>query len=51
MHQKPLEFEDMRAALGYISTKLELPVKRFIRQSDLLREELKSRQTTLSSFS
>ncbi|MCK9406195.1 MAG: Nre family DNA repair protein [Methanothrix sp.] len=51
MHQKPLEFEDMRAALGYISTKLELPVKRFIRQSDLLREELKSRQTTLCSFS
>ncbi len=51
MHQKPLEFEDMKAALGYVSTKLELPVKRFICQSDLLREELKSRQTTLSSFS
>ena len=51
MHQKPLEFEDMRAALGYISTRLELPVKSFIRQSDLLRGELKSRQTTLSSFS
>ena len=39
------------AALGHISTKLELPVKRFISQSDLLREQLKSRQTTLSSFS
>ena len=51
MHQTPLEFEDMKAALGYVSTKLELPVKRFICQSDLLREELKSRQTTLSSFS
>ncbi len=51
MHQKPLEFEDMKSALGYVSTKLELPVKRFICQSDLLREELKSRQTTLSSFS
>lgn len=51
MHQKPLEFEDMKSALGYVSTKLELPVKRFISQSDLLQEELKSRQTTLSSFS
>jgi hypothetical protein len=51
MHQEPLEFEDMKAALRYVSTKLELPVRRFICQSDLLREELKSRQTTLSSFS
>jgi hypothetical protein len=41
----------MLSALGHISTKLELPVKRFISQSDLLREQLKSRQTTLSSFS
>ena len=51
MHQKPLEFESLKAALGYVSTRLELPVKRFVRQSDLLREELKSQQTTLSSFS
>ena len=50
MQQRPTEFEDMSAALGYISTKLELPVKRFISQSDLLREQLKSRQTSLSSF-
>jgi hypothetical protein len=51
MLQPPAEFEDMSAALRYISTKLELPVKRFISQSDLLREQLKSRQTLLSSFS
>jgi hypothetical protein len=51
MQQNALEFEDMKAALGYISTKLELPVKRFISQSDLLKEQLKSRQTTLSCFS
>lgn len=51
MHQKPLEFENLKAALGHVSAKLELPVKRFICQSDLLREELKSRQITLSSFS
>jgi hypothetical protein len=51
MQQSPAEFDDMSAALRYISTKLELPVKRFISQSDLLREQLKSRQTSLSSFS
>lgn len=51
MHQMPLEFEDLKAALEYVSTRLELPVKRFVRQSDLLREEMKSQQTTLSSFS
>lgn len=51
MQQKPLEFENLKAALGYVSTRVELPVKRFVRQSDLLREELKSQQTTLSSFS
>ncbi|HPW73082.1 MAG TPA: Nre family DNA repair protein [Methanothrix sp.] len=51
MQKKPLEFESLKAALGYVSTRLELPVKQFIRQSDLLREELKSQQTTLSFFS
>ena len=51
MNQPPTQFEDMKTALGYISTKLELPVKMFIQQSDLLKELLKSRQTTLSCFS
>jgi len=51
MNQPPTQFENMKTALGYISTKLELPVKRFVQQSDLLRELLKSGQTTLSSFS
>jgi hypothetical protein len=51
MLQPSMEFEDILAALGYISTRLELPVKRFISQSDLLKEQLRSRQTTLSSFS
>lgn len=51
MQKEPLEFESLKAALGYVSTRLELPVKQFIRQSDLLREELKSQQTTLSFFS
>jgi hypothetical protein len=50
MIQKPLEFEDMKAALSYISSKLKLPMKRFVKQSDLLKELLQSRQTTLDSF-
>jgi DNA repair protein NreA len=50
MMQTPVEFEDMKTALSYISTKLKLPMKRFIKQSDLLKELLKSRQTTLDGF-
>jgi hypothetical protein len=50
MIQPGTEFEDMKTALQHISTRLELPVKRFIVQSDLLKEQLKGRQTTLSSF-
>ncbi|MBP7069986.1 MAG: hypothetical protein KBA97_02830 [Methanothrix sp.] len=41
----------MKTALQYVSARLELPIKRFIVQSDLLQEQLRSRQTTLSSFS
>ena len=51
MIQPAQEFEDMKTALQHVSERLELPVKRFIRQSDLLKDLLKSRQTTLSSFS
>lgn len=50
MTQKPIEFEDMKTALSYISTKLKLPIKKFINTSDLLKELLQSRQTTLDSF-
>jgi len=50
MMQTPIEFEDMKTALGYISTKLKLPMQKFIKQSDLLKELLKSRQTTLDGF-
>jgi len=51
MSQPAQEFEDMKTALQHVSGRLELPVKRFIRQSDLLKDLLKSRQTTLSCFS
>jgi len=50
MNQPPTEFEDMKATLTHISTKLALPVKRFVKESTLLREQLKSRQMTLSCF-
>lgn len=50
MMQTPIEFEDMKTALAYISTKLKLPMQKFIKQSDLLDELLKSRQTTLDGF-
>jgi hypothetical protein len=50
MIQSPTEFEDMNTAMAHISTKLALPMKRFIGESTLLREHLKSRQTTLSCF-
>lgn len=50
MNQKPLEFEDMKTALSYISNKLKLPMQSFVKQSDLLKELLQSRQTTLDSF-
>jgi len=50
MIQPPLKFEDMRSALKHVSGRLELPVRRFIQQSDLLGDLLRARQTTLSSF-
>jgi hypothetical protein len=51
MRQQGQEFENMKGALKHISARLELPIKKFIEQSDLLQEQMRSRQTTLSSFS
>ena len=50
MLQPAQEFENMKAALLHVSTRLELPVRRFIEQSDLLQEQMRSRQTKLSCF-
>lgn len=44
------EFEDMKTSLAYISTNLRLPLDKFIKQSDLLKELLQSRQTTLDNY-
>lgn len=50
MNEPYKEFEDMKTALAYIDSKLKLPLEKFIKGSDLLKELLKSRQTTLDSF-
>ncbi|MCJ7444119.1 MAG: hypothetical protein MUO26_06250 [Methanotrichaceae archaeon] len=50
MLQVPSEFRDLRSALDYLSTKLWLPLKRFEVKSTLLKENLRTRQTTLVSF-
>ncbi|MDI9437201.1 MAG: Nre family DNA repair protein [Euryarchaeota archaeon] len=50
MTQPFLEFEDVKSALDYVDTKLKLSVDKFIEQSDLLQDILRSRQTTLDSF-
>ncbi len=48
LKQPPLEFETFRGALNHVSTRLRLPISRFVEQGALLREMLSSRQTTLS---
>ena len=50
MQQEPKEFTDMKTALSYISTKLLLPLIRFVKESTLLKELRSCRQTTLNSF-
>jgi len=47
MLQQPKEFDSFRASLNYVSTKLRLPISRFVDQGVLLKEMLKYRQTTL----
>ncbi len=46
--QRPLEFDSFRGALNHVSSRLRLPISRFVEQGPLLREMLSSRQTTLS---
>jgi hypothetical protein len=50
MNEPYLEFEDMKTSLDYIASNLKLPLDKFVKQSDLLRELLTSRQTTLDCF-
>lgn len=50
MNQPAENFEDLKTALSYISTKLRLPVERFVEKSTILQELLKGGQTTLDFF-
>jgi hypothetical protein len=50
MRNTPLEFGDMKAALAHISSRMRLPLRRFVEESTLLRDQMKTRQTILSSF-
>ncbi len=50
MAQRPREFESYRAVLNYLSTKLRLPISRFTEQGVLIKEMLRSRQTTLTQI-
>jgi hypothetical protein len=49
--RRPLECEDLKSALDYISLKMTLPVQRFVREGTLLNDMLHSRQATLQDFS
>jgi hypothetical protein len=48
MKQPPRHFGTYRDVLNYVSTKLKLPMSKFMDQGVLIKEMLKSRQTTLS---
>ena len=44
------EFESLKEALVYCGTKLQLPISKYVKKSNLLKELLHSKQTTLDSF-
>ncbi|MBD3210876.1 hypothetical protein GF318_05855 [Candidatus Micrarchaeota archaeon] len=48
MKQSPREFDSYRGVLNYLSTRLRLPISRFMDEGVLIKEMLKTRQTTLS---
>ena len=50
MAEKAIEFEGIKEAMGHVSSKLKLSSSRFVKESDLLEDVLKGRQTTLSCF-
>jgi hypothetical protein len=50
MQQPAQEFEDIKSALAHLSGKFVLPVKRFIDEGTLLRQNLYERQSTLRDF-
>ncbi len=50
MEQPYKEFEGLKQSLEYVGTKLKIPINKYVKTSDLLKELLQSRQTTLDGF-
>lgn len=50
MAQNYKEFEDLKSAVKYVSTKLKIPINKYVKQSDLLEDLLRSKQTTLDKY-
>jgi hypothetical protein len=50
MEQPYKEFENLKESLKYVGTKLKIPINKYVKTSDLLKELLQSKQTTLDSF-
>ncbi|MGL4670011.1 MAG: Nre family DNA repair protein [Methanobacteriaceae archaeon] len=49
--EKPFkEFETLKDCLKYGESQLKIPISRYVKKSDLLKELLQSRQTTLDAF-
>ena len=44
------EFETLKSAVEYLSTKLKIPINKYVKQSDLLNEMLHTKQTTLDAY-
>ena len=50
MKERPMEFDDLKGALGHLAGRFALPVKRFVTETTLLKESLRQKQCTLSDF-
>ncbi len=50
MEQPYKEFEDLKSSLSYVGSNLKIPLAKFIKKSDLIKDLLMSRQTTLDAF-
>lgn len=50
MEQPYKEFEGLKESLNYVGTKLKIPINKYVKTSDLLKELLQSKQTTLDNF-
>ncbi|MDL2271238.1 Nre family DNA repair protein [Methanobrevibacter sp. OttesenSCG-928-I08] len=50
MNSKFKEFETLKNAIDYVSTKLKIPIHKYVKQSDLLEDLLHHKQTTLDIY-